>query len=498
MPRACPGCGERRRDVAAFCGRCGARVDADPSRAPRRPTRTRASSEASRRRPPLVTRRRAIATGLVVGVVAVLAAGLEIEDPVGEVAVPLAAPAEGAPAPRVLAAPPSPPALAPCDRTEPADLCIRWRRPRAHEHPVLADTGTVFLAQSGGAVAALDRASGAIRWSTPVTIGEVVDGTASEPALALVGAGGRPQDGLAGVDPRDGALLWTAPAASSESEVAPDGDAWLVLEPGLLRRLDVDTGAERWRWPSRDPAAVHLVASTDSAIVVASDHTVTALDRATGNARWAVPVPRLRGTAVADPASLVALDGDGRMLGITTTDGTVRWDTRLAFDARSAVRVTGTEHLVLVAIDPPLADDGTRTPRIVGVDPRTGAVQWVHLYRSAVDRRGIVATADVAVLVGTTRPGAITALDLGTGGIAWQKDLGEDPAHVRVVDGQVLAASGREVVLLSGADGSVLAEARSGSPVIGIVSAEPGSAVLKTSTGLVVTSLPTSLSPTSG
>lgn len=491
MSRKCGSCGEPGANVAAFCGRCGARELSSVARKPRRADRGRARG--TRPALPRPSWGRLVGIATVLAVVATLAAGLEFDERVGgDVRMPVAAPTAGE-GPRVLAAPAPSPALAPCERPGATELCIRWRRPRAHDQPVLADGPTVFLAQSGGAVAALDRASGDVRWSTPGTVGPIVDGAASPAALTLVGAGGGPSgDGLAGLDPEDGSLAWTAPADGPSVDVHLASGAVLVLEPGRLRRLDAASGVERWERPTRDPAGVQLISTTDEVTFVSSERTVTALDNADGDARWAVPVPGLRTAAVADPGSLVALDGEGRMLGLDTSEGTVRWDTRLAYNSRSAVRVYGVPGTVIAAIDPPVADDGSRTSRIVGIDPATGAVRWVHLYRSTVDRRGIVLTPDVALLVGTSRPGAVAALDLRTGGMAWQHDLGDDPAHARPVDGRVLVASGRDVALLSQTDGSVVASARSGSPVIGIVAADPGSAVLKTTTGLVVVSLPTS------
>lgn len=494
MPRRCPSCGEPGHNVATFCGRCGALSGRE-----REPRAVRRPEDAPEPRRPLAALRRiglrqAVASAATLAVLAVLVSGLEVDDAQGEVTVPAAASADRSPpstaadGPADRPTPAPPPELAPCEGDAAASLCARWRQPRRHDQLVLADSRTVHLGGPDGGIVALDRGTGAVQWATAHEVGVVTEAAVGSEGLVVATAAGTPA--VLGIEPRDGSVRWSR-TATTTVELRRDAGPGLLFEPDRLRSIDPVTGADRWSWRTDDPAGVHLVPGTGSAPVVTSDNLLASLDPMLGTVRWELRLPSLRGVVPAGEGRLVAVDGDGGLAGLDAGTGAVRWRSRLAFGDRSGVRLWGAEGIVVVVIDPPLADDGTRTPRIVGVDPTSGEVRWVHLYRTAVERRGVSLGPGTAILVGTTSPGTIAALDLGTGGIAWQRDLGDEPAHARVVDGMVLAASGRDVWLLSATDGSVEEIARIPSPVLGIVDAVPGSTVLRTSTEVVAVTLPT-------
>lgn len=491
MPRRCASCGEPGGNVAAFCGRCGARGDH-----PRAVVTARrgVAGRASPRRAvlPRIGLRQAVACATTLAVLGVLASGLELDRASGSVTVPPAASDQRASlavdGPDDPAAPPAPPDLVECAGTAATPLCWSWRHPRRHDQLVLADARAVYLGGADGGMVALDRGTGKVRWFSPPDMG-VVSEAAIGPEGLVVAVDG-PTPALSGLDPGDGTLRWSVPASSAVELRSAAGPGHL-FEPDGLRSIDPVTGVERWAWRTEDPAGVELVPGTGDIPVVVSSGRMTGLEPLGGTVRWELPLPALRGVAPAGHGRLVAVDGDGGLVGVDAGSGVIRWQSRLAFGDRSGVRLWSAEDLLVVVVDPPLADDGTRTPRVVGVDPASGAVRWVHLYRSSVERRGIVLEPTAAILVGTTSAGTIASLDLGTGGIAWQRDLGEGPAHVRIVGDRVLAASGRDIRVLSAVDGSVEAVARSPSPVIGIVDAAPGSAVLRTSTEVVSVALPT-------
>lgn len=433
---------------------------------------------------------------LAAAVLGSLVAGIEFDDPPGEVALPARAAAEEASSPSARPSPETAPTLAPCDPGPTDELCERWSLPHRQGRFVLADGRRLILSEPRGSVAALDRDSGTVLWQAPATVGELVAGGTGPSSLIVVGAGGALHDDrLAGFD-QDGTLRWTAPAAG-EPLVVETGAGLLVVEAAALRHLDAATGEENWGWTTTDPAGLWLVDTDGDRPVVASGGALTALDPRTGTPRWTVAVPGLRGATVSGTDRLVAVDGDGRMLGISAGSGTVRWDARLAFGDRSAVRVHGADDLVIVAIDPPLADDGTRTSRLVGVDPSSGAVRWVHLYRSRTDRRALAISPAGVTLVGTSSPGTVAVLDPATGGITWQRDLGPDPAHARAVGAHIVAASGRTVSLLTAEEGREIGTGSIDTPIIRIVAADAGTVVLRTTTRIVVLGLPTD-PPTGG
>lgn len=491
MPRRCSTCGEPGANVAAFCGRCGARAGGDgrlhAGREPRAPAQPR-KSRIRRIRP-----RDLVTGGLVLAAIGVLAAGLEIDSAAGEVDVPEASRGSSGVTVRALRASPSPaPDLDACDPARARALCVRWQRPRTADQLVVADDATVYQAQPGGSLAALARHTGALRWGTPVGIGDLHDATVGPAGVIVVAGAGGPEAGeaVASLDPRDGSVRWSV-VARATVEVEGSAHGPLLFEPSGLRHLDPDTGAERWRWDTNDPAGVELVQGTEHAPIVSTARTLSAIDLGTGAPRWQVSLPQLRGAASGGDGRLVALGGGGGLVGVDQDAGTIDWESRLAFGDRSAVRIVGTDGLVMVEIAPQPGPDGNRTLRVVGVDPTGGSVRWVHLYRTAAERRGMVLTPTTAVLVGTTTAGTIASLDLASGRIVWQRELGPEPAHVRVVGDLVLAASGRNLLLLAAEDGSVVAAARTPSPIIGVVAADDGSAVLKTTTTIVAVAIPT-------
>ena len=486
MPRRCATCGEPRPSDAAFCGRCGARTG-DPLRSPVSRATVAAERSGPRRAWRRPSARQVLAATVTAGVLGLFVSGLEVDDAAGEVALPQSAAGEAPPTPR-----PSPtpaPDLAWCRDGPPAPLCMTWRRARPQGPPVLADDTRVVVAERDGALTALDRATGAPLWQSFPPVGEARTGVLAGGTVLLVTRDGRGEAGVvAAMDSDAGHARWTAPAAT-DAEIHASGDLAIVVGPDHLVRLDLRTGEERWRWPTSAPGGPALVTGSIAAPVVTSGSELVALDPASGSVRWSASVPRLRGAALTGPERLVAVAGDGRMVGLDAGTGSVDWDVRLAFNDRSAVRVHGAPGLALVAIDSPDTRGGARTSRLVAIDPATGEVRWVHLYLSRTDRQAVQLTPTAALLVGTTSPGTVAALDLDSGLVRWQRDLGDDPAHARVVGRRVVAASGRDVVLLTGDKGREIAAGRSDAPILGFVWSDEASAVLRTTTGVTAVEL---------
>ena len=426
---------------------------------------------------------------MTAGVLGLLVSGLEVDDAAGEVAVPQAAGGETRPAPR--SSPTPAPDLSWCREDAPTSLCLAWRRARPQGPPVLADDTRVVVAERDGALTALDSATGTPLWQSLPPVGEARTGVLAGDTVLIVTRDGRGEAGVvAALDGDAGRARWTAPAAT-DAEIHASGDLAIVVGPDHLLRLDLRTGEERWRWPTSAPGGPALVPGSIAAPVVASGSELVSLDASSGSVRWSASVPRLRGAALAGPGRLVAVAGDGRMVGLDALTGSVDWDVRLAFNDRSAVRIHGAPGLALVAIDSPGTRGGARTSRLVAIDPATGEVRWVHLYLSRTDRQGVQLTPTAALLVGTTSPGTVAALDLDSGLVRWQRDLGDDPAHARVVGRRVVAASGRDVVLLTADEGREVAAGRTDAPILGFVWSDEGSAVLRTTTGVTAVELPT-------
>jgi len=190
--------------------------------------------------------------------------------------------------------------------------------------------GELVIVQAGGAVVALERRSGEPRWRA-LDDGGGNDSAFSSPILATLA--GREQlvvqtrTVLAGLDPRDGAVLWSRPieafrgmniltplvlgdslftsayggraqllelratAAGFEltpvwdapqqgymtSPVAHDGHAYLFLRSNRFACLDLATGAERWTSEPTGDEYVSLVAQGDALLALADTGTLRLL-----------------------------------------------------------------------------------------------------------------------------------------------------------------------------------------------------------------------------
>jgi outer membrane protein assembly factor BamB len=199
-----------------------------------------------------------------------------------------------------------------------------------------ADRRTVVLSTAGGFIA-LERDSGAVRWSVPTreTPGPVA--LAPVPAADPVAVVTTHEAGLVGLDAATGAVRWSlrlpGPVRGAPAVDAASGAVALVTggaEP-RLRVLDARTGVPRWDRAVAAQASTPVFAD-DVVVVGAGDgqrhSTVAAYASADGSVRWSAAVP-----ASFQPGLVPAVaDGDVYVLDqldhVTRLDGrtgTRRW-----------------------------------------------------------------------------------------------------------------------------------------------------------------------------
>jgi len=203
--------------------------------------------------------------------------------------------------------------------------------------------GTVH-ASDGPSLYALDAGDGAERWrlategwvyALSVERGSVVTGT----------RGG----GVQAWEAATGEKLWELGGAQADFEtpeagpVLQDGTVYTWGE-GLLRALEVRTGAERWSYPVGDTAAtggvpVRVTPAEDGGVYVSAGSRIFALDGASGAERWRFDAPAaflcaptfVPGPAVAGGGIYLA-DYLGTVYALDATTGHDRW--RIATEAR--------------------------------------------------------------------------------------------------------------------------------------------------------------------
>jgi outer membrane protein assembly factor BamB len=271
------------------------------------------------------------------------------------------------------------------------------------------------------------------------------------------------------IDPTNVATLtsaWTAPLGVSAVRASPivvNGALYIGDDQGTLHALDAATGQEHWGQTTESfyagSAAYsrgHVIASplygqlhghdaTTGAVTwtlscaessrapplvvrgtvydTCTDGTVYAIDAATGSVKWSVPV----GCCVQDqsPAAsdgvLFQLSTGHTLTALDAVDGRVLWSVP-AFAVGS------------VAIDRGLLFYNDY-PNVVAVNTRTGATEWqapVLTYQPD----GAPAVAGGRVFVAT---GRLSALDEGTGDVAWTASAAS-PSGPVVANGVVFAS----------------------------------------------------------
>jgi outer membrane protein assembly factor BamB len=217
---------------------------------------------------------------------------------------------------------------------------LRWRFSGGSAsaiHPPVAGAGLVFL-QAAEALYALEPATGHIRWSVPSTLLPqlLLDGS----TLALIGnrlyvtatpapnCVGQPSPSIAALEAATGELRWSRPLAALTRPgipvaAAPGSGLLLVDNAGQLSTVDAVTGAPRWRAAT---GAQSVPASAGRTVVLATDKRALALDGGTGRQRWAVGLPLLGAVsgAVAD-GNAVYLTGEGGVTALDLRTGHQQW-----------------------------------------------------------------------------------------------------------------------------------------------------------------------------
>ncbi|MEA2826435.1 MAG: outer membrane protein assembly factor BamB [Actinomycetota bacterium] len=290
----------------------------------------------------------------------------------------------------------------------------RWELERLGLRDVApALTADLVVAATEEGVLAVDRASGRLRWDTP--LGERANTPVIAGGLAVVSTW---EGSLIALDLADGHVVWrTALPGPALGPAATDGTAVAVTwesTPGDAAGavvVDAADGRQRWSVPLEPggvggPAIVALPAESTSVVVaVAGDIAAHALDLADGSERWRAeaegkgspevpPLPLGGEVLVAHRlAGLMLLDaGTGAEQWIGSADGAA---------VRGGPAGLGPDGPFAFAID-----DGRLFLVGPGLEPRL--LDWPGRVS------GVAMTADGRVLVGTREAGAnyLIALDI--------------------------------------------------------------------------------------
>lgn len=282
---------------------------------------------------------------------------------------------------------------------------------------------------------------------------------------------------LYAVDVRTGAMKWSADLGDFiDAPPLVSGDKlYACAWNRLVRCLDAADGRERWRFemPSSafdDHRQGGPVLSGGNILVGGFDGVLYALDRDTGEKRWALPTGApIRGMAA--PEGFVG-SGDGVLYSFDPATGALRW--RFAADGP----IGGTP-----AVAGSRVFFACRSGRVFALDAASGAVAWRHdtgsriEYSSPLVVEGLLHVGDC--------DGRLRAIRVADGGLAWEFPAGAPIYSTAVRVGRAIAfgdnaggvhfldrATGRELgvfraggavqALSAAGDGSVLCGSRDG------------------------------------
>ncbi len=356
-----------------------------------------------------------------------------------------------------------------------------------HASPVIADgavfvTGTDLGDGTTGGIVAIELATGIERWR--VTTSLAVRG-----APAVVGdvvAIGQLDGSVLGLDTRTGAQRWERKlgeglqpeAASFFASAAADSTSFVLGNQRNLAAIDAATGALAWTADpvpggrySQSLAAVAIASATaapPNGLVVGAFHRdqggITAWDRATGTMRWRLNNGEDRNGIQAAPVisgdTVYLVGGKASVLAVSLAIGAVKWSRSLHPDGfewgqasagspaiASNVIVVPTMLRELVALD---ATTGAERWRFAGQPTMLRSNHYLGAGQSGFESGPVITGAAGSELVwAADLSGRLVALDLRTGALQWETELG-----VPVIAG--LAAAGDWLVVAS-YDGSVRA-----------------------------------------
>lgn len=226
---------------------------------------------------------------------------------------------------------------------------------------------------------------------------------------------------------RTGRVLWTfASGKPVRAQPRAIGDhVYLHSDSGYLYKLDRRSGVESWRARVDTGSAPRLptnekgtrwdrfgssvAADRDRVYLASRDHTLYALDAATGRERWRVTAGDLMTATPALYRDLVIFAAyDGKVSAVSARDGSARWTFDAALAVPGDLTVAGDRVLV-----------GSRSYDLISLDAATGREQWRRYYWfSWIESPAVVG--DGVVYTGSSDAVHVYARDLADGALRWK------------------------------------------------------------------------------
>jgi outer membrane protein assembly factor BamB len=280
---------------------------------------------------------------------------------------------------------------------------LAWRFDTGSEilaSPVVAD-GTVFVANRGGYLYAVDAASGQQRWR--LEVGQYVQRTTPtyrDGMLYLVSG----FDTLA-VDADTGEIVWktTIRYAGTASPTVAGDAVYIVSQEGWLYALSAKDGSELWKTATDGISFGSPSVGSDRLVVCTDSGRVLAMNPETGRQSWGRDLDASVYTTPVISGDLAwIVTADGQLHGLDLEDG----EEIVTLETTSELTVTAQDGSVYV----PSSDGG-----LYAFDQASGEVQWFASAGGPV-KAGPVRAGSQVVIAGGNR---IAGIDAATGKQLW-------------------------------------------------------------------------------
>lgn len=234
------------------------------------------------------------------------------------------------------------PALADPSRLRALDLPSGdtvWRRQGSVCAALAVRGDTIFAAQEGGAVLALNATDGRVLWTLKLKPPLI-----SAPSLAgdrlLVADGG---GDLVAARVDSGTVLWRRPLGKiARARPAVAGERVFVAVDGMLHATSVESGDSLWSAAFRGLPAVGLYASPARVVVGSSDQRLYGFDAATGAELWQHDAGGIvRGALVGTGQTIYFGAANGWLQAVGADDGASRWRHQLDGPVLTGAALTG-------------------------------------------------------------------------------------------------------------------------------------------------------------
>jgi outer membrane protein assembly factor BamB len=308
----------------------------------------------------------------------------------------------------------------------------------------------VIVGDQSGILAALDAASGEVRWK--LDVGSLIQGapalvqpTGSDELVVVGTEGGQ----IVAARAADGHEVWRTPVsgAVNNSMLVADGVVYAATDAGEIDAINPTSGTVVWSMNLGAPITRNAGADAGVLYVGVSSGQFSAIDVASHTVRWAVPLADgTPGTPTIANGRVYVVEGilgggTHDLLALDARDGSRAW--RFASPAGEQVHMGGIAGGQIYA----MCEDHN----VYALDAETGRSRWT----ATTDGRVITLAAIVGNLVFfSSEDEMVRAVDARTGEVLWKVPTTGKPTMPAVVGGRVYVGTDLGQVLAIGGSGA--------------------------------------------